>query len=149
MLHRCRIYTRMLPLSVGQKVKMQAIVLHLVKCHSCCKTAAVTENVRFQLLRNFLKSTAGLFCVRVFNIRVVWSLSADFMLWNTTTTCSYVIHCLFRSSVTPTLRPCGQDQTAVIMLIWAVSHQEKREGERERERISLISVCVCVWLYVQ
>jgi len=41
------------------------------------------------------------------------------------------------SSVTPTLRPCGLDQSVVIMLIWAVSHWEKKEGVK-----SCVFVCV-------
>lgn len=40
-------------------------------------------------------------------------------------------------SVAPTLSPCGLDQSAVIMLIWAVSHWEKKEG------VKSLSVCVC------
>ncbi len=40
------------------------------------------------------------------------------------------------SSVAPTLGPCGLDQSVVIMLIWAVSHWEKKKRG--------LNLCVCV-----
>ncbi len=53
------------------------------------------------------------------------------------------------SSVAPTHSPCGLDQSVVIMLIWAVSHWEKKKGVKSVCACVCVRACVCcMCLYV-
>lgn len=89
MLHRRRIYTRILPLSKGQKVRLRAIVLHLVKCHSFYKPPQCQKTPDFRRCKEkkwcclecpscvpgtkwIRSSTAGLFWNHCSTVSVCW-----------------------------------------------------------------------------
>lgn len=154
MLHRRWIYTRILPLSEGQKVRLRAIVPHLVKCHSFHKPLQWQKNTSFGRCNrlNWL-CLEGPSCEKlklfffwnwmnqIINSRpVLKSLQYGQCLWSILLHCethtslrlhpapphtSFIVYSEY--SVAPTLSPCGLDQSAVIMLIWAVSHWEKKK----------------------
>lgn len=147
----------MLPLSMGQKVSLGAIVLHLVKCHpfhnsmQYQKLQVLSGEMNWQCFEvpsweKFSICFSGTEWIRwvfLLNCRhVAKSLQYGQCLWSILLRCETHTHTGLHPAplhtsvivyseynVASTFSPCGLDQSVAIMLIWAVSHWEKKKKD--------------------